>query len=163
MPAIARVETGSLTPALSRGERVSRPARRNTPTPLPCEPSRFVPANTRLTLRHPRSTFSFSLREKAGMRAARSTPRATAHGPTTCPHLGKCFGPGTVPRQPSRGLKPAPSPRPSPVGRGCRVLPVATPPRLFRASRRDSFQPTPGSPSDTRGAPSPSPSGRRPG
>ena len=45
--AIARVETGSLTPTLSRGERVSRPPRGDMPELQPSEPSRPVPANTR--------------------------------------------------------------------------------------------------------------------
>jgi hypothetical protein len=82
MQAIARVEPGSLTPALSRGERVSRPALGDMPEPRPSEPSRIAPANARLALRNPRRRFSFSLREKAGMRAARSTPRAPVHGPS---------------------------------------------------------------------------------
>ncbi len=37
------------------------------------------------TLQNPRRKFSFSLREKAGMRAARNHPRAPDHGPNTCP------------------------------------------------------------------------------
>jgi hypothetical protein len=45
MRAIARIEPGSLTPALSRGERVSRIACRNTPGPHPCEPARLVLAD----------------------------------------------------------------------------------------------------------------------
>ncbi len=45
MPAIARVETGSLTPSLSRRERESRPPRVDMLKPHPCEPSRLVPAN----------------------------------------------------------------------------------------------------------------------
>jgi hypothetical protein len=45
MQAFARVETGSLTPALSRGERVSRPALGDMPVPRSSEPSRLVPAN----------------------------------------------------------------------------------------------------------------------
>jgi hypothetical protein len=47
MQAIARVETGSLTPALSRRERVSRPAPGDMPEPRPSEPSRIAPANAR--------------------------------------------------------------------------------------------------------------------
>ncbi len=43
--AIARVETGSLTPALSQGERVSRPALGDMPVPRSSEPSQLVPAN----------------------------------------------------------------------------------------------------------------------
>jgi hypothetical protein len=48
MQAIARVETGSLTPTLSRQERVSRPALGDIPEPRPSEPSRLVPDNARL-------------------------------------------------------------------------------------------------------------------
>jgi hypothetical protein len=47
MPAIARVEQGSLTPTLSRGERVSRPALGNMPGFRPSEPSRIAPADAR--------------------------------------------------------------------------------------------------------------------
>ncbi len=53
MQAGARVETGSLTPALSRGERVSRPALRDMPELRPSEPSRIAPANARLTPPNP--------------------------------------------------------------------------------------------------------------
>jgi CheY-like chemotaxis protein len=53
--------------------------------------------------------------------------------------------PMNLPMQPSRGLKRAPSPQPSPGGRGCRVLPAATCLNPILPSRRDSFQPTPGS------------------
>ena len=45
--AIARVETGSLTPTLSRGERVSHIPHGDMPELQPSEPSRPVPANTR--------------------------------------------------------------------------------------------------------------------
>jgi hypothetical protein len=45
MAAIARVEPGSLTPTLSRGERVSRPARGDMPVLRPSVPSRLTPAN----------------------------------------------------------------------------------------------------------------------
>jgi hypothetical protein len=44
--AIARVETGSLTPTLSRGERVSHIPHSDMPELQPSEPSRPVPANT---------------------------------------------------------------------------------------------------------------------
>jgi hypothetical protein len=44
---IARVETGSLTPPLSRGERVSHIPHGDMPELQPSEPSRPVPANTR--------------------------------------------------------------------------------------------------------------------
>ncbi len=46
--AIARVDTGSLTPTLSRRERVSRPVLGDMPVPRSSEPSRPVPATTRL-------------------------------------------------------------------------------------------------------------------
>jgi hypothetical protein len=69
MPAIARVETGSLTPTLSRRERVSRPSLRDMTEPRPSDPS-YRPTPS-LALRYPRGMFSFSLREKAGMRASR--------------------------------------------------------------------------------------------
>jgi hypothetical protein len=46
--AIARVETGSLTPTLSRGERVSHIPHGDMPELQPSEPSRPVPANTQL-------------------------------------------------------------------------------------------------------------------
>jgi hypothetical protein len=45
MQAIARVEPGSLTPTLSRRERVSRPALGDMPEPRPSEPSRLALAN----------------------------------------------------------------------------------------------------------------------
>ncbi len=48
MQAIARIEPGSLTPALSRRERVSRPALSDTPEPRPSVPSRIAPACARL-------------------------------------------------------------------------------------------------------------------
>jgi hypothetical protein len=48
MEAIARVEQGSLTPTLSRGERVSRPALGDMPERRPSEPSRLAPANPHL-------------------------------------------------------------------------------------------------------------------
>jgi hypothetical protein len=154
------------------------------------------------------------------MRAARSTPRATVHGPTTCPHLGKQTCPGTVIPQPRKG-RPNPSPwrqpwvpgrkglqapegrsetwaRPNivcpptrpvliaPPGLRMRVKPSPMahamgygsfgPPGLRSGGRpacRRGGRPAPrnppgfmamvpASPSDTRGAPSPSPSGRRP-
>jgi hypothetical protein len=44
MKASARVETGSLTPTLSRRERASRFPRCNRPRPRPSEPTRLVPA-----------------------------------------------------------------------------------------------------------------------
>jgi SAM-dependent methyltransferase len=47
MQAFARVETGSLTPTLSRGERESRMPRGDTQKAHPSEPSRLVPANVR--------------------------------------------------------------------------------------------------------------------
>jgi hypothetical protein len=47
MEAIARVEHGSLTPTLSRGERVSRPALGDMPGFRPSEPSRIAPADAR--------------------------------------------------------------------------------------------------------------------
>ncbi len=53
MQAIARVETGSLTPALSQRERVSRPALGEMPGPHPCEPSRRVLVNAWLNLPTP--------------------------------------------------------------------------------------------------------------
>ncbi len=46
MPAIARVEPGSLTPTLSRGERESRITRSDMPEPHPRELPGLVPANT---------------------------------------------------------------------------------------------------------------------
>ncbi len=45
MEAIARVEPGSLTPTLSRRERVSLLPRNDRPEGHPCEPSQLVPAN----------------------------------------------------------------------------------------------------------------------
>jgi hypothetical protein len=56
MPAIARAETGSLTPTLSRGERVSRPALGDMPKPRPAEPSHFVPPYARLNPPKPAAT-----------------------------------------------------------------------------------------------------------
>ncbi len=52
-PAIARIETGSLTPTLSRRERVSRITRDPMPGTQPSEPSRLVPANAWLNLPTP--------------------------------------------------------------------------------------------------------------
>lgn len=49
MEAIARVEQGSLTPTLSRGERGLRPALGDMPAPCAFEPSRIASANARLT------------------------------------------------------------------------------------------------------------------
>jgi hypothetical protein len=46
MAAIARIETGSLTPALSRGEREPHIPHGDMPELQPSEPSRLVPANT---------------------------------------------------------------------------------------------------------------------
>jgi mono/diheme cytochrome c family protein len=48
MQAIARVETGSLTPTLSRREREPRITRSDMPKPNPSEPFRLVPANAQL-------------------------------------------------------------------------------------------------------------------
>ncbi len=48
MEAIARVETGSLTPTLSRREREPHIPHGDMPELEPSEPSRPVPANTRL-------------------------------------------------------------------------------------------------------------------
>ncbi len=41
------------------------------------------------TRQHPRGLFSLSLRERVGVRAARSTPRSSVHGPNTCPIFWK--------------------------------------------------------------------------
>jgi hypothetical protein len=81
MQAIARVETGSLTPTLSQGERESLVSRRITPKSLRASRLDSFRRTTGSILRNPRRLFSFSLREKAGMRAARLTPRAPVQGP----------------------------------------------------------------------------------
>jgi|GEM_PF-4623814 len=83
--AVARVGTGALTPPLSPRERESRMTCGDAPESQAYEPSRVVSANARPTLRNPRRRFSFSPREKAGMRSARYIPRYSVHGPMTCP------------------------------------------------------------------------------
>ncbi len=69
----------------------------------------------------------------------------------------------SLPWKPSRGLKPAPSPQPTPGGRGSRVLPSATclNPSLRAVANRSSQGLA--QLLETRGDSSPSPSGRRPG
>jgi hypothetical protein len=79
--AIARVEPGSLTPPLSRGERESLLPRNDTLEPRPCEPSRLVPANARLSPPKP-AAHLLLLPPGEGRDEGRSLhPRAPVHGP----------------------------------------------------------------------------------
>ena len=79
--AVARVGKGFLTPTLSRRERESRITRNSSLEPD--RPSRQIPFQQTLgpALRNPWCAFSFSPREKAGMRAACDSPHSTVHGP----------------------------------------------------------------------------------
>jgi hypothetical protein len=84
--AIARVEPGSLTPTLSRRERVSRPALGDMPEPRPSEPSRIAPANARL-----------------------SPPKPAAHRLLLPPGEGRDEGRPLHSSRPVHGLTPSPN------------------------------------------------------
>ena len=145
--AVARVETGSLTPALSRRERESRTPVGDVPESHSCEPSPSVPANPRpIPLKPAVSDFSFSPREKAGMRAACDSPCSSVHGSQVW-----FFEQGALHEAVARVETGFPHPGPLPEGEG-----VAYPGRrragipLVRAVPIRSSEP-PAHPSETRG------------
>jgi len=82
-------------PTLSRGEREPRICTQLPAAAQLSEPSNRALANALSTLRNPRCAFSFSPREKAGMRAACDSPRSSVHGLNPCPKFGKCSYPQT--------------------------------------------------------------------
>jgi hypothetical protein len=96
MPALARVEPGSLTPALSRRERVSCPALGDMPVPRASEPSQLVPAFA-LVSRHPHVSWT----------AAALTPLST---PT---HLIRSSITAVVPPAVKGGVSPPGIPTPT--------------------------------------------------